>query len=91
MNYLLEDYVQAAATKQKMPHTYAIVHFDCSDGMMLYGISKTVNFCGGEFLGNKTWAFINNIGLKTETFEAKIKGLAKRFEDSGYNVTITII
>jgi hypothetical protein len=65
MNYLLEDYVQAAATKQKMPHTYAIVHFDCSDGMMLYGIPKTVNFCNGAFLGNKTWAFINDGNLKT--------------------------
>lgn len=91
MNYLLEDYITAAGTKQKMPHTYAIVHFDCDDGTMLYGIHKTVNFCNGAFLGNKTWTFINDGGLKTETFEAKIKGLAKRFENSGYNVTINII
>lgn len=91
MEYLLEDYVQAADIKQKMPLTYAIVHFDCDDGMMLYGIHKTVNFCNGAFLGNKTWAFINDGGLKTETFEAKIKEFAKRFENSGYNVTITII
>ena len=91
MEYLLEDYVQAASSKQKMPLTYAIVHFDCDDGMMLYGIHKTVNFCNGAFLGNKTWAFINDEGLKTETFEAKIKGLAKRFENSGYNVTITLV
>ena len=91
MNYLLEDYVTAASTKQKMPLTYAIVHFDCDDGMMLYGIHKTVKFCNGAFLGNKTWAFINDGGLKTETFESKIKGLAQRFENSGYNVTITII
>jgi hypothetical protein len=91
MNYHLADYIRAAETKQKMPHTYAIVHFDCDDGLMLYGIHKTVNFCNGAFIGNKTWTFINDGGLKTETFEAKIKGLAKRFEDSGYNVTITII
>jgi hypothetical protein len=58
---------------------------------MLYGIHKTVNFCNGAFIGNKTWTFINDGGLKTETFEAKIKMVAKRFEDSGYNVTITII
>ena len=91
MEYLPKDYITAAATKQKMPLTYAIVHFDCDDGMMLYGISKTVNFCGGEFLGNKTWAFINNIGLKTETFEAKIKEVAKKFENKGHKVTITLI
>jgi hypothetical protein len=91
MEYLHKDYITAASTKQKMPLTYAIVHFDCDDGMMLYGISKTVNFCGGEFLGNKTWAFINDGGLKTETFEAKIKEFAKKFENKGHNVTITII
>ena len=91
MEYLLEDYVTAASTKQKMPHTYAIVHFDCDDGMMLYGISKTVNFCNGAFLGNKTWAFINDGGLKTETFEAKIKDYVKKFENKGHKVTITII
>ena len=91
MEYLLEDYVTAAATKQKMPHTYAIVHLECDDGMMLYGIHKTVKFCNGAFIGNKTWTFINDEGLKTETFEAKIKDVAKRFENSGYNVTITIV
>lgn len=91
MEYLLEDYVTAASTKQKMPLTYAIVHFDCDNGTMLYGIHKTVNFCNGAFIGNKTWTFINDGGLKTETFESKIKGLAQRFENSGYNVTITII
>lgn len=91
MDYLLEDYIKASETKQKMPLTYAIVHFDCDNGTMLYGIHKTVNFCNGAYLGNKTWAFINDGGLKTETFEAKIKGLAQRFENSGYNVTITII
>lgn len=91
MEYLLEDYVTAAATKQKMPLTYAIVHFDCDNGTMLYGIHKTVNFCNGAFIGNKTWTFINDGGLKAETFEAKIKKVAKMFENSGYNVTITII
>ena len=91
MEYLVEDYVTAASTKQKMPLTYAIVHFDCDNGTMLYGIHKTVNFCNGAFIGNKTWTFINDEGLKTETFEAKIKMVAKRFENSGYNVTITII
>lgn len=91
MNYLVEDYVTAAATKQKMPYTYAIVHFDCDDGIMFYGIHKTVNFCNGAYIGSKTWVFINDGGLKTETFETKIKWLAKRFENSGYNVTITII
>ena len=91
MNYLLEDYVTAASTKQKMPHTYAIVHFDCDDGMMLYGIPKTVNFCNGAFLGNKTWAFINDGNLKTEAFEIKLKDYVKKFEDKGYNVTITLV
>lgn len=91
MDYELEDYIKASVTKQKMPHTYAIVHFDCDDGMMLYGISKTVNFCNGAFLGNKTWAFINDGGLKSETFESRIKWVAKHFENSGYKVNITII
>lgn len=91
MEYLLEDYIKASETKQKMPLTYAIVHFDCDNGTMLYGIHKTVNFCNGAFIGNKTWTFINDGGLKTDTFEAKIKMVAKMFENSGYNVTITII
>lgn len=91
MEYELEDYIKASETKQKMPHTYAIVHFDCDDGLMLYGIHKTVNFCNGAFLGNKTWAFINDEGLKTETFEAKIREYAKKFENKGYKVNITII
>lgn len=91
MTYHLADYIRASETKKKMPLTYAIVHFDCDNGMMLYGIHKTVNFCNGAFIGNKTWTFINDGGLKTETFEAKIKEFAKRFENSGYNVTITII
>ena len=91
MNYLLEDYVQAAATKQKMPHTYAIVHFDCDDGMMLYGISKTVKFCNGAFLGNKTWAFINDGGLNDDEFELNTKEYTKKFEKKGQTVNITII
>jgi hypothetical protein len=91
MNYLLEDYVQAATTKQKMPHTYAIVHFDCDDGMMLYGISKTVKFCDGAFLGNKTWAFINDSGMTNETFEQKIKDYVKKFENKGHKVNITMV
>ena len=91
MNYLIEDYVQAASTKQKMPHTYAIVHFDCSDGMMLYGIPKTVNFCNGAFLGNKTWAFINDSNLTAEAFEAKIREYAKKFENKGHKVNITMV
>ena len=89
-NKFISDYLNAA-TKQKMPHTYAIVHFDCDDGMMLYGISKTVNFCNGAFLGNKTWAFINDGGLKTETFEAKIKEYVKKFEIKGHKVNITMV
>ena len=91
MKYLLEDYVHAATTKQKMPHTYAIVHFDCNDGMMLYGISKTVTFCDGAFLGNKTWAFINDSDMKNETFEQKIKDYVKKFENKGHKVNITMV
>ena len=91
MNYLLEDYITAAKTKQKMPNTYAIVHFDCDDGMMLYGISKTVKFCDGAFLGNKTWAFINDSNMKNETFEQKIRDYAKKFENKGHKVNITMV
>ena len=74
-----------------MPHTYAIVHFDCSDGMMLYGIPKTVNFCNGAFLGNKNCVFINDGGLNDDEFELNTKEYAKKFEKKGQIVNITII
>ena len=90
-NAILSDYLDAAKNRKKMPHTYAIVHFDCDDGMMLYGIPKTVNFCNGVFLGNKNWAFINDGNLETEAFEDKIKEYTKKFEKKGQTVNITII
>lgn len=91
MTYEIHDYITAAATKQKMPLTYAIVHFDCDDGNMLYGISKTVKFCDGTYLGNKSWAFINNGGLKNETFEWKINEYVQKFKDKGHKVDIKMI
>lgn len=78
-----------STTKQKNSYDYAIVHFDCDDGMMLYGIPKTVKFCNGEYLGNKTWVLINDGGLSTEVFQNKVKEYVKKFENKGHKVTIT--
>ena len=87
----IESYIKAAETKQKMQRTYAIVHFDCDDGNLLYGIPKTVKFCDGAYLGNKTWAFINSGGIQDETFEQMIKDYVKKFEENGHKVNITTV
>lgn len=91
MGYFVHDYIEAAEDYKQMPLTYAIVHFDCDDGNMLYGISKTVNFCDGIYLGNKKWAFINNGELKNETFERKINEYVQKFKDKGHKVDIIFV
>ena len=91
MKYFVHDYIEAAEDYKQMPLTYAIVHFDCDDGNMLYGISKTVKFCDGCYLGSKRWVFINNEELNNETFENKIREYAQKFENKGYKVNITMV
>lgn len=91
MTYEIHDYITAAATKQKMPRTYSIVHFEeNTDGNMLYGISKTCKFCDGAFIGDKTWIFIND-GMKTEVFEEKLNDYLTKFHNKGFRLTITTI
>lgn len=87
----LNEYTEAAQTLTKMPLDYAVVHFDCDDGMMLYGIPKTIKFANGDYLGNSTWVLINSQGMRKETFEQKIRDYVKTFEDKGHKVTITLI
>lgn len=74
---ILSDYLAAAKDRKKMPHQYAIVKSDCTDGNVIFGFTKLIKW-RYEFIKLNEWVIINFDGERNfkENLE---KFLGERF------------